>query len=474
MRYGALLRVSKNASVVLLGTVIRMVMTFAFTVYAARLFGVEGYGKFALTQNLFELFLSLTATGLCILVTRETAKDHAWLGRNLGSALLMVALLGLSGTIVLAIVANLAHYAPDTRTAICIAAVALIPGAICMLAEALFIAWEKAEYVAAGTAGESLARTGLCFLMLWMGYGLLSLFVVLIAVRVALLLVYSMLVLRRLPTVQWQTEPGALVALTKQWRVFAAENWLSTLSNGMDVFLLSLFHGEAAVGIYDAAWKLIRLSAVVARSFTTAVFPYISRLYVRAEETFHRVNLHSIKYILAAILPVVIGISIMAEQIVRLLYGPEYLSSVPVLQVLAWLMIPQFLNPFLSHTLFARHQQSRSLIVAIIGMVAFAVASFLLIPTWGPVGTAFAVLTSAMTAFACYLAFSVWGRSTHNLLIILLRQAIAAGALCTFLYFMRSSELLPVLIVGALLYGALLVLLRIVTWNDFKLLQELH
>ena len=393
----------------------------------------EGYGKFALTQNLFELFVSLTATGLCILVTRETAKDHAWLGRNVGSALLMITLLGLGGTIVLTCVAYLAHYAPDTRLAICIAAIALIPGAICTLAEAVFIAWEKAEYVAAGTAAESLVRTGLWFVMLWLGYGLLSMFVVLIAVRVALLAAYSLLVLRRLPTVQWRTEPDTLISLAKQWRVFAAENWLSTLSNGMDVFLLSLFHGEAAVGIYDAAWKLIRLSAVVARSFTTAVFPYISRLYVRAEDTFHRVNLHSIKYILAAILPVVIGISILAEQIVRFLYGPEYLSSVPVLQVLAWLMIPQFLNPFLSHTLFARHQQSRSLIVAIIGMIAFAIAAFLLIPTWGPVGTAMAVLSSAMTAFVCYLAFCVWGRNTHNLMVILLRQAVAAGV-CVHFY----------------------------------------
>ena len=34
------IRVSKNASMVLLGTVIRMAMTFAFVVYAARYFGV--------------------------------------------------------------------------------------------------------------------------------------------------------------------------------------------------------------------------------------------------------------------------------------------------------------------------------------------------------------------------------------------------------------------------------------------------
>ena len=101
MRYGALLRVSKNASMVLLGTVIRMALTFIFVIYVARAFGVDFYGKFALTLNLFEMFLSLSATGLCILVTRETAKDHTWLSRNLGSALLIVSLLGVGAAVVL-------------------------------------------------------------------------------------------------------------------------------------------------------------------------------------------------------------------------------------------------------------------------------------------------------------------------------------------------------------------------------------
>ena len=474
MRYGAILRVSKNASLVLLGTVIRMGLAFAFVIVAARYFGVEGYGKFALTLNLFEMFLSLSATGMCILVTRETAKEHAWLARNLGAALLIVALLGLGAALVLAIVSQVAGYAPDTRMALCVASMALLPASISTLAEAIFVAWEKAEYVAAGTAGESLVRTGLCFVMLWLGFGLVSLFVVLIGTRVAQLGMYSILLLRRLPRVDWKAEPGTVKSLLRQWRVFAAENWLSTLSNGLDVFLLSLFHGEAAVGIYDAAWKLIRLSAVVARSFTTAVFPYIARLYVRAEDTFHQVNLHSIKYILAALLPIVICISVLAERIVLFLYGNAFASSVPVLQVLAWLMIPQFLNPFLSHILFARHEQHRSLIVAAVNLSAFVVVAFSLIPTFGPVGAAFAVLTAAMTAFGCYLAFCVWGRNVLNLVVILLRQAVAAGVLCTFVYCMRASDVFGVVLIGAALYVATLVVLRIVTWNDFKLLQELH
>jgi Na+-driven multidrug efflux pump len=105
---------------------------------------------------------------------------------------------------------------------------------------------------------------------------------------------------------------------------------------------------------------------------------------------------------------------------------------------------------------------------------AFMIVAFALIPAWGPVGAAVAVLTAATVAFICYLAFCVWGRSTAKLIGILVRQAAAAGVLCTFLYCMRNSELLPVVLVGAVLYAAMLIALRIVTWSDLKLLQELH
>jgi O-antigen/teichoic acid export membrane protein len=474
MRYAAALRVSKNASMVLLGSVLRMAFAFAFVIYAARYLGVEGFGKFALSQQLFDLFLSLSATGLGILVTRETAKDSTWLGRNLIAAIAIVVILSVGGGLLLAILTQFAGYAQDTKLAICIAAVALVPAGICALAEAVFVAWEKAEYVAFGTGLESLLRTGLCFLALWMGYGLLSLFVVLIVARLALLFLYSVLLWRELPAMRWRLETGPTVALLCEWRVFAAENWLSTLYLQLDVVLLSLFHGEAAVGIYEAAWKLIRLGSVVARSFTTAVFPFISRLYVRAEDTFHQVNLHSVKYFLAAILPVVIGTAIFAERIVLLLFDHEYVGAVPVLQVLAWLMIPQFLNPFLSHILFARGRQRQSLIVAAVALSTFVIAALWVIPQWGAVGTAYVALLSATAAFCCYMIFCVRGYCRIDLLAILLRQSVAAGVLCAILYLMKSYDLLFIVLVGAMLYPVLLVALRIVTWSDFKLLQELH
>jgi O-antigen/teichoic acid export membrane protein len=474
MRYAALLRVSKNTGMLLAGTMVRMVLSFAFIIYAARYLGVEGFGKFSLAQHYFELFLSLSATSLGILVTREAAKDTAWLREYLVPAVVMVTMLSVAAGGLLAGIARLIGYASDTRMAIYIAGIALLPGAVCTLAEAIFVAFEKAEFVAVGTAAESLLRTVLGFAVLMLGYGLLSLLVVLVATRFLMLLLYGVLLVRRLPSGHWGWGPHAMGTLAGQWRVFAAENWLSTLYGNLDVVLLSIFHSEAAVGIYQAAWKLIRLGTVLAQSFATAVFPYISRLYVSSQDVFHQVNEQSLKYILASILPIVVGLTVLADRIILLIYDAEYTAAIPVLRVSAWILVPQFLNPFLSRVLFARGEQRQSLKVAAVGLASFLVLAACLIPGWAAVGTAWASLVSALVALACYLAFCFYRSGSARLLVILLRQGVATGALCALLYVMRAGQLLPVLAVGATLYVVLLFALRVVSTGDMKLLQELR
>ncbi len=474
MRYAALLRVSKNTGMLMSGTVVRMVFSFAFIVYAARYLGVDGFGKYTLAQHYFELFLSLSATSLGILVTRETAKDVGWLRGNLAPAVVMVVMLSIVAGGLLAGLARLIDYAPDTRVAIYIATVALLPGAICTLAEAIFVAFEKAEFVAAGTAFEALVRTVAGFAVLMMGYGLVALLMVLVATRLLLLMFYGTLLVRQLPEGHWGWGHRAMRTLALRWRVFAAENWLSTLYGNLDVVLLSIFHSEAAVGIYQAAWKLIRLGTVVAQSFATAVFPYISRLYVSSREVFQQVNEQVLKYILATILPAIVTITVLADRIILLVFDADYEQSVPVLRVLVWLLVPQFLNPFLSRVLFARGEQRQSLKVAAIGLTTFVILAVCLIPRWAAVGTAWASLGSALVALVSYLVFCFRRDGGGRVLAILARQAVATGLLCGLLYVMRADHLLLTLAAGAALYVVLLFALRVVSARDMRLLQELH
>jgi O-antigen/teichoic acid export membrane protein len=473
MRHSRVFHVSKNASMLLAGTVLRMAFTFGFVVYAARYLGVEGYGKFALTQSLFELCLSLVSTGIGILVTREAAKNVNWLSRHLAPSVALTVLLGACATGLLVMATRYAGYAADTCTAIQIASLAVVPASLAALAEAVFIALGNAEVIAIGTALESFVRIGAGIIALLLGRGLQTLFVILIVMRTAQLLFYAAPLARRLPQIEWRFELRTLSSLVFEGRIFAAETWLAILYSCLDVVLLSLYWGEAAVGLYDAAWKLIRLGPVVASSVVTAIFPLISQIYANSRDSMRQISEYAVKYALVVILPAALCITIFAERIVLLLFKQDFASSAPALQVLAWLLVPQFLNQFLSRVLYARGQQRRSLAVAVIGLVSFMVAALILIPRFGVIGTAWSAVFSSYVALASFILYCTAGTDRRPMLIILLKQLAVTIVMCLVLSWMKYVQWQSVVAACVLLYGAMLVAFRILSIQDVTLLRAL-
>lgn len=382
-----------------------MVCSFVFIIAVARFLGVEGFGKYALVLHYFELFLGFIATGLGILITREIAKSPGLTVQYLSSAIILASILTVASTATLGLIAATSAYAPDTRLAILISGAALLPAAINVLLEATFVAFETAEYISYGMLLENLLRIGSGFALLSLGFGLLSLFVVLIFSRLVTLIFYLYLLPKQDKTTSWLPGRVFFLKMCRQWRVFAAENWLSSLGSGLGVIVLSIVHGEAAVGLFVAAGRVTRLGKLVAECYTTAIFPRLTRLYAESKQAFRRLRQQSLITMVSIAIPVVIVISLIADHVILWLYTDEYVEAIPILRVLIWVLLFQCINPFLSHVLFARNRQRESFYVASIRISIYAVLCLLLIPRWGGLGAAWCSLISGMIAAAFYYFF---------------------------------------------------------------------
>src|SRR5438445_4902393 len=67
--------VTKNAAALFVGRTAVMALSFVLGLYAARLLGLAGFGRYAIARMYFDLLLTLGVTGLTILITREIAKS---------------------------------------------------------------------------------------------------------------------------------------------------------------------------------------------------------------------------------------------------------------------------------------------------------------------------------------------------------------------------------------------------------------
>jgi O-antigen/teichoic acid export membrane protein len=409
-----------------------MSVSFVFVLSAARVLGVDGFGRYALIRTYFDLFLSVSATGLSLLVTREIAKSPPLAPLYFGTAapLVIGTAVVISGLLI--VVSPVLGYGSDLRTALWLACLALVPAAFSFLSESVFVALGKAKYVMFGTLGEALLYTSAGLLLLWSGHGFQSLFVALVITRTCLAGAYALLLRRQFGEPFRCSSWEFFKQLCRDWRVFALENWTISVMGGVNAIVLSLFHPEATIGLYAAASRITAIGTPLATSFTGAMFPYMSRLYGDSAEAFRRVSEESLKYMLAVALPGVVIIAIFADRVILTLYGNAYEGAVPVLRVVIWVFVLNFVNMFLSHLLFARGEPTKSLRVAIVTFFSLLVLSLSLIPRWGAIGAAWAALGGTVVASCLYFTF-VFKTQPQRVLINFGRTSVAAASLAAFL-----------------------------------------
>lgn len=464
-------RTTKNATMLFSGTLLRMLASFAFIVFAANYLGVEGFGKYALVVHYYELFVSLTATGAGILLTRDIARWQHRRDQLFTSAASLVSLFGLFSPIVLMGLAVVFGYAQDTTLALLLVCLGLVPGALGVIYEAVFVALERAEYVTLGAATESLLRVGVSTAVLLLGGGILELAVVMVLTRVILVVLYYVL-LRSMVTHRWDFQWSLTRRFAVRWRVFAAENWLATIYTSLDVIVLSAMVGETAVGLYSAAWRYVRLGSVLAKSFTTAMFPMMTRAYFDSQSTFRQIAQQTFRAMCLVALPIIVGVSIIPDRVVDLIYRKEYAASAPILQVLIWVLLLEFLNPFLSHILFSQNKQRYSMVVAGIGLVSNSLLMLVCIYWLGNVGAAYACVASGAIATGCYLYFTRELGLFTVLLTETLRVVAASAAMGAAIYSVSGQSWVIIGLVSITTYLTMLFVVQAVRVSDLRMIRQ--
>ena len=457
---------SRNTALLFAGTLTKMLGSFLFVLLCADRLGVEGFGQYSIAIHYFELFLSLSATAAGIMLTRDIARWPKRTAETMAASFALCLALCLAAPVLMFAFAKIFHYTDATMTATLISCLALPPAALSYVCEAVFVAKHRAEFVTKGTVIESLIRITLSVTLLLMGFGLFALVAAFIVSRTVLFAVYCA-GLREIDALHlsWNYRSAKRFAL--RWRVFAAENWMATLYQSLDVIILSWIAGEYAAGLYSAACKVVRLGCVVAKSYTTAVFPIMSRLHSESKTALTGIYMHSIRGMANIALPAILVIFVMPDRIIDLLFNDEYAAAATVLQILIWSLLIEFLNPFLSHVLFARKQQHRSMQVAAISLAVNLVATYLLVKAWGAAGAAAGTILGGLVATLCFIYFAIPLREIPLLIAHMSRALLAGLLLACLTWMLTSAPLVLVVATVCLAYLPALLLVGAAKIDDF-------
>jgi O-antigen/teichoic acid export membrane protein len=241
-----------------------------------------------------------------------------------------------------------------------------------------------------------------------------------------------------------------------------------------DVLLLKPLRGDLEVGYYGAAYRYIRGLDIIPSYFTMAIFPLISRFAESQRDSLVRAYVLSVKLLVMVALPIAVGTTFVARELVLILAGPDYLpQSMIALQLLIWYTPVGFINSVTQYVLIAVDQQRFLTRAFLFGASFNVISNLFLIPRYG---YAAAAAITALSEVALFIPFYYCVRK--NLaplpwLELFWRPGVAAAAMAGVMWLLRGQSILFTVPISAALYVAALVALGTFRQADVALIAEL-
>lgn len=437
-------------------------------VVVSRRSGPTGLGELQVILTYFAMFETVAGLGLSHLVTREVARDKSL-------ALVYAqhgAILGLAAGAAAALIMNVLAlgYSQPIRLGIAVLSVGLIPSGILSFSEATLVALGRAnavplllltENVLIVLSGVVIFRRGGTVVELAGAMVLMRILVTVGAVGVVSRMVGGRLV---------KCDLALCRHLLSQVPVFLGSTLAWIVLSGLDVVVLSRLRPLAEVGLYTAAARLVTAAQSVPQSILFTTFPILAEASREGGPHFASLVGRTSRYLAIATLPLVVGLATLAPQIVRLLFGAEFVGSESLLRALSWSLVPFVIMKLGATTLLATNRQVSELVINWATLAISCVLHVWLVSAHGAAGSVYAVLVS--TIVAC--AMRIWALRADGMSFGDARRwaAMVAAAISLGLWLMvlQSLPVIALVISSVPLYVGLLVLFRTFSRSELRTL----
>ncbi|MBI4335928.1 MAG: flippase [Candidatus Omnitrophica bacterium] len=393
------LKVTKNTVSLIMREALNKGSLFLLLILIGRVMGREALGRYSLAIAISQIFFFGTELGLNTLVVREVAKDRLLAEKFLVN---MGALRVVTGLITLAMIwatVSMLGARGEAAAAIYLCAVSCFFINIANLYTSILRAVEKMELELLIAFLRNLAFLPVAVWMILNNLGIVGVFNIFLVSNVLGLIIAGFIVIKEIGMPpDWRLD----FTFWRKQLVETSPLWLSQLFGiaYLKVAPLLLFRlkGEEAVGLYNAGFVVVDGLWVAAGCFVYSVFPIISRSG-RSEARKEYVN--GARIVLFGFLAAAGFIWIMSGSLAPLVYGKNFRDVAPLFRIFAIASVFIALNTHNGMTIIAIRRQLILPLINASGLLINFMLNIFLIPRFGFMGSAYALLLSAVFVFFC-------------------------------------------------------------------------
>jgi len=454
-------RALRNTALLLGARVVSRLLALVTFFGAAASLGAAGTGRFQTGITLMSLVSVVVDLGFNNLYVREAARNPQELSRYLRNVLSSRAVLAVAGFLALAAV--LAIYGLESLLAAAFATMVL--NAYANVLRSTFYATGRLGYEAIAIVVEAGILVSLTLLGVRLHMGV-AYYLWAYAASYAFSCVFFSIVIaaRRIARLGWQLEPAFLLHWLRLSLPFAATFVITTIYFKSDLTILPLFRPYQEVGWYGFAYKPFEALLFIPVTMLNVVFPVLG-VYFRASVAQLQVAINRFyKALFAVGWPASVGVVLLAPGINALFdrtghFGP----ATPALQILGSGIFLMFITNAFIGALNAADRQHLFMWTALASMVANVALNLALIPSFGYLGAAWATNLTELVLLVVGWAFVAREIGRVPVFRLSWRITLAGAVMGAALLPFRSAhglEVLGAILVGVLVYGVALVLVR--------------
>ncbi len=364
----------------------------------ARTLGPSGAGGFAVAMLLPTLLsqvlnLGLVSANVYFVASRQFNAVEAWVvSRDLA---LVMGAIGLAFGTGLIFWAGSAVFPGVARDELLVAIIIFPPSLMIGMVSSLFHAWQDFRAFNLLTLVQpAVALTVIFPLMVVTGISLIQVLTIIVLSYLVALVTALWLLSRRMNLLASGVARSRYLRPALRYGVKVhLSNLVSFLNYRLDLFLVNLFAGPAAAGIYSVAVRLVEQLWMISQAVSTVILPHLSSLS-DADKNRRELTPIIARIVLWSTMLAAGALAAIVQPLIVLLFGTGFDGAATVILVLLPGVVLFSCARVLANDLAARGLVGVNLVLALVVLAVNALANIILIPVYGAVGAA------AATSFA--------------------------------------------------------------------------
>lgn len=462
-------RIAKNTFVLFVSQATVILFGFFYYICTARYLGAEGFGILSFAISFTGIFCLFADIGLKTLTTREISRDESLAGKYLGNIFVLKVILVTVTFVLIATTIKLFGYPEQTIKVVYIITASFLLRSFTDMFYSIFQALEKMEYISAGRFIDSILMLAGALIAIELNLEIIS-FVTIYLFTNTIALAYSGLIcLRKFVMPQIEVDLHFWKQIIRESLPFWLTSVFAIIYFRIDIVMLSVMNGDVVVGWYAAPYRLIDALSILPSVIMIVMYPIFSKYHINSKESLNVAFKKSIKMLIIIAIPIGIGTTLLAEEIILLIYGNEFVPSVIALKILIWASVLSFINYTPVTLLNSTNRQRNLMVFTCIGAIVNIALNFLLIPMMSYVGAGIATVITELIvgSLMIYEINKFQKKSLSNLHITVAKSILSAFVMGTFILIFKSCNLLLLIFFAATLY--LIILLAMKTFEKDEL-----